>query len=124
LQDPLTYPSGTSIRYTVTLSSQEHTSVPASLDIEVQLIKITETYVHKKREEVKKILADGQNLDRQDMLGARDNATMRHRRTNTDGAETQKGGTVIIQGAIQAGSEGCEMSWKVDNVATVKVIKL
>jgi hypothetical protein len=117
LEDPVIYPSGTSIPYTVALSSPEHTSVPASLDIEVQLIKITETFINRKREEVKKILADGQNLERQDKLGA-------HRRTNTDGSGPQNGATVTIKGAIQAGSEGGEMSWKIDNVVAVKVIKL
>jgi hypothetical protein len=117
LQDPVIYTSGTSIPYTVTLSSPGHTSVPASLDIEVQLIKVTETFISRKREEVKKLLADGQNLERRDKLGA-------HRRTNTDGTEPQNGATVIIKGAIQAGSEGGEMSWKIENVVAVKVIKL
>lgn len=119
LEDPLIYPSGTTITYTAMLTSEEHTSVTACLDVEVQLIQVTELIVRKKKEEIRRLIATGINAERQD--GIHELRSPDHRRTVTDAQNIRQGGSVVIKGACIAGGQGEEMSWQVNGTAAVKV---
>jgi hypothetical protein len=113
LRLPLIYASGSTIYYSVSLSSPVGTSVPASLDLEVSIIKTSKVVIKKKPYEKKDVVATGSNVDRQFELG--------HRRSNTNSHEPSEGSTVTIRGAIAAGTAGQEMSWGVEGVATITV---
>lgn len=86
-------------------------TVPASLEVVVSLVKVAELTIHGKSYIKEYHIADGENTDKE---------FLQHRRDGT-GAAVLEGGTVIIQGSCLAGTEGSEMSWKVEKVACVKV---
>ena len=113
LRLPLIYASGSTIFYSVSLSSPVGTSVPASLDLEVSIIKTSKVVIKKKPYEKKDVVAMGTNVEKQFELG--------HRRANTNSHEPSEGSTVTIRGAVVAGTTGQEMSWGVEGVATIAV---
>ncbi|KIM30486.1 hypothetical protein M408DRAFT_328068 [Serendipita vermifera MAFF 305830] len=108
---PLIYASGSTIPYTVTLSSPDGTAVPASLDVEASLVKISKVAVKGKPYEKKDIVSRGINNDRQYEVV-----------TQRGGTGTREGSVVTIKGACGAGNRGQEMSWKVDGMASIKYV--
>ncbi|KAG8829924.1 hypothetical protein FRC17_005784 [Serendipita sp. 399] len=119
LHRPLIYASGSKIQFTVHLSSPVHTTVPASLDLEVTLVKISEVYLHRKKYDKKQVIATGTIKERRAQLGVSDIAAG----ALSGGTEgTQEGSTSILSGYVRAARSGEEMSWTVKGVATVKYV--
>ncbi|PVG02561.1 hypothetical protein CPB86DRAFT_697404 [Serendipita vermifera] len=105
---PLIYPSGSQIPYQVELSSGVHSEVPAALNVEVTLVRISEVTVRGQSHDTTRIIATGDNDASQFQLGV-----------SSDGRRGS-GGTLTISGKCSAGMEGQEMSWSVGGVAAVK----
>ncbi|KAG8831566.1 hypothetical protein FRC18_006316 [Serendipita sp. 400] len=119
LHRPLIYASGSKIPFTVHLSSPVHTTVPASLDLEVTLVKISEVYLHRKKYDKKQIISTATITERRSELGVSDIAP-RSSRPGTANETSPGGSTSILSGKIRAGHSGEEASWSVKGVASVK----
>jgi hypothetical protein len=85
-------------------------TVPPSLEVVVSLVRAAELTLHGKSYTKEYQIMSGINTEKE---------FLQHR-VDRSGAR-QEGGTINIKGSCQAGMEGCEMSWKVEKVACLKV---
>ncbi|CAG8695570.1 6247_t:CDS:2, partial [Acaulospora colombiana] len=84
------------------------TRVPAALNVEVTLVRISEVTVKGQTHDITRIIATGANDTSQFQLG------------NSSNGRRGSGGTLTISGKCLAGMEGQEMSWGVGGVASIK----
>lgn len=108
LTRPLKYPSGSSIPYTVALSSKSSSAIPAALKLSVSLIRTSIVLLNGRKSSRDSTISRGDNFSVDFSLGV-----------GTDGGE--EGGTRTIKGSIQGGLEGQESSWKIEGVAQIRV---